>query len=180
MKTLILSLFILTIAPLNAQKNKTDLNLTNALVIGKFDNPDNRYSIEANLTELLTNLGIKAIPSINILKLGSDSGQLASDSIQQIVKEKGIDTYIIVSVRGYDKRFKPSDTKISFEEALNEGSLFDIYQEDLVSVSFEFKFFRNGEMIYSDIVKCGNISDRDSVIKRFRIKVGKRIEKRWK
>lgn len=179
MKTLILSFVLLTATSSFAQKNKAELNLSNALVIGKFDNPDNRYSIEANLTELLTNLGIKAIPSINVLKLGSDPAQLASDSIQQIVKEKGIDTYVIVSVRGYDKRFKPSETKISFEEALNEGSLFDIYQEDLVSVSFEFKFFRNGEMIYSDIVKCGNISDRDSVIKRFRNKVGKRIKKQW-
>ena len=48
------------------------LNLTNALVIGQLDKPEDRFSIEINLTELLTSNGVKAMPSLNVLKLGSD------------------------------------------------------------------------------------------------------------
>jgi hypothetical protein len=161
------------------QKKQPALNLKNVLVIGKMDKADDRYTVEASLTEMLTNAGVKAVPSLNILKIGNDAQLLATDSIQNIVKSKGIDTYVIISVRGYDRRFKRSEVKLTFEEVLDEGSLFDIYKSDLVSVSFEFKFFRNNELIYTDIVKCGNISDRDSVVKRFRKKVGKRIEKSW-
>lgn len=157
-----------------------NLNLTNVLVIGQMDKPEDRYSIEVNLTELLTQAGIKAVPSLNVLKMGSDASLLATDSVQQLVKAKGIDTYVIVSVRGYDKKFNVGAKRDDFATALNAGSLFSLYRDEVVSVSFEFQFFRDGQLVASDIVKCGNVSDRDSVIKRFRKKVAKRINKKWK
>jgi len=157
-----------------------NLNLTNVLVIGQMDKPEDRYSIEINLTELLTQAGIKATPSLNVLKMGSDPSLLATDSVQQLIKAKGIDTYVIVSVRGYDKTFKVGEKKDDFVTALNAGSLFSLHRDEVVSVSFEFQFFRNGQLVASDLVKCGNVSDRDSVIKRFRKKVAKRIVKKWK
>ena len=156
------------------------LKLKNVLVIGQFDKPEDRYAIEVNLTELLTNTGIKASPSLNILKHGTSAVNLISDSIQQIIKSKGFDTYVVVNVRGYDRIFKPSETKISLEEMLNMASLYHIYRDEATSVSFEFTFFKNGLVIYRDILKCGNVSNRDSVIKRFRKKVPKLIEKSWK
>jgi hypothetical protein len=157
-----------------------ELKLKNVLVIGQFDKPEDRYAIEVNLTELLTNMGIKASPSLNILKQGTSAVNLISDSIQQIIKSKGFDTYVVVNVRGYDRIFKPSETKISLEEMLNMASLYHIYRDEATSVSFEFTFFKNGLVIYRDILKCGNVSNRDSVIKRFRKKVPKLIEKSWK
>lgn len=128
---------------------------------------------------MLTSRGIKTVPALNIMKMGADSQLLATDSMQQIIAAKGIDTYLLVSVRGYDRKFKPTTSTDDLSKSLSVGNLFDLYQPDITSISFEFKFFRNGQMVYSDIVKCGNISDRETVLKRFRNKVGKRIDKKW-
>jgi hypothetical protein len=178
MRTFITVLLLFSLSGLQAQLS--DLHLKNALVVGQLDKPEDRYTVEINLTELLTNAGIKAIPSLNMMKLGSDAAMLASDSLQQLVTSKGIDTYVIVSVRGFDRRFKPTVKKDDLNTALGAGSLFPIYREEVVSVSFEFLFFRNGQFVASDIVKCGNVSERDTVIKRFRKKVAQRIVKKWK
>jgi hypothetical protein len=105
---------------------------------------------------------------------------LAKDSIQKVIAAKGIDTYVIVSVRGFDRNFKPTKRSDDLNSALGAGSLFPIYREEVVSVSFEFLFYRNGQFVGSDIVKCGNVSERDTVIKRFRSKLSKRILKKWK
>ena len=176
-KYLLLSVLFLSVHSIYAQKVK--LGLKNAVIVGQLDNAEDRYSLEINLTELLTSRGVKTIPSLNIMKMGSDSQLLASDSMTQMLKSKGIDTYLLVSVRGYDRKFKATTSRDSLFKSLELGSLFNLYQPDIVSVSFEFKFFRNGEFVMSDIVKCANISDRETVLKRFRIKVGKRIEKKW-
>lgn len=178
MKKIILVLSLLVSVFSFAQTNK--VHLTNALVIGQMDKEEDRYSLEINLTELLSEAGIKAMPSLNILKLGSDASLLATDSVQQIVSSKGIDTYILISVRGYDRTFKTTDRKDDLATALNAGNLFPIFRDEIVSVSFEFLFYRNGQLVGSDIVKCGNVSDRESVIKRFRKNVSKRINKKWK
>jgi hypothetical protein len=157
-----------------------DLHLTNALVVGQLDKPEDRYTIEINLTEMLSDAGIKAIPSLNIMKLGNDASILTSDSLQRLVVAKGIDTYIIVSVRGYDRNFKRSEHQDNLNTALGAGGLFPIYRDEAVSVSFEFLFYRNGQFVASDIVKCGNVSERNTVIKRLQKKVTKRIVKKWK
>jgi len=75
---------------------KEVFQLTNALVVGQLDKEEDRYAIEVNMTELLTDAGIKATPSLNILKLGSDASILTSDSLQRVVASKGIDTYMLV------------------------------------------------------------------------------------
>ena len=162
-----------------SKKKKTSIDLTNVLVIGQLDNSEDRYSLEINLTQMFTSAGVKTIPSLNILKLGGDAIILASDSMKQILASQGIDTYVIVSVRGYDRRFKVSAKQQNFSEALEAASLFDLYRQDIVSISFEFKFFRGGEFVHGDIIKCGNISDRETVLKRFRSKVTKKIGKKW-
>lgn len=162
-----------------AQKKQSGIDLKNCVVIGQLDNPEDRYSLEINMTEMLSSMKIKTMPSLNFMKMGSDAVLLASDSIQSELKEKGFDTYLIVSVRGYDRRFKVAEKQENFKEALSAGGLYDLYRMDIVSISFEFKFYRNGEYVFGDIVKCGNISDRDTVLKRFRSKVGKRMSKKW-
>ncbi len=177
-KSILILLTVLISVSASAQK-KAKLALTNAIVIGQLDNPEDRYSLEINLTELLTSRGVKTIPALNIMKMGADAQMLASDSMQQLIAAKGVDTYLLVSVRGYDRRFKPTTSNDNLSAALSVGNLFDLYQPDITSISFEFKFYRNGQMVYSDIVKCGNISDRETVLKRFRNKVGKRIDKKW-
>ena len=175
---LFITLFVVT-GTFAQKKSKQKLNLTNALVIAQLDNPEDRYSLEINFTELLSSRELNAQPSLNFMKFGADSQILASDSILALMKSKGIDTYALVSVRGYDKRFKKSERKDDLKTALTQGSLFDLYRLDIVSISFEFKFYRDGQVVYTDIVKCGNVGDRATVLKRFRKKVGRRIDKKW-
>lgn len=182
MKKLNLILFaLLFVTNVQAQKaKKVKLHLNNALVVAQLDNPEDRYSLEINLTELMVSRGVKAEPSLNYMKFGEDSQVLGTDSIVNLMKAKGIDTYCLVSVRGYDKRFKKTKRRDNLKTSLAEGSLFNLYREGIVSISFEFKFYRNGEFVYTDIVKCGNVGDRATVLKRFRKKVGKRILRKWK
>jgi len=162
-----------------SKKEKTSIYLENALVIGQMDTPEDRYSIEILLTEMLSSNGVKASPSLNVLKLGSDSRILASDSIQQVLAAKGIDTYCLVSIRGFDRKHNVANISDDFETALNQASFFELYRMDAVSITFQFKFFRDNKCVHAEVVKCGNIGSRSSVLKRFRKKVGKRIKKSW-
>ncbi|MCH2223560.1 MAG: hypothetical protein MK066_02230 [Crocinitomicaceae bacterium] len=161
-------------------KRKPNLKLTNALVIGQVDTAEDRYSLEINLTDMFTRNGVKTAPSLNILKLGNDSQLLATDSLGQIVKAKGYDTYVLVSVKGYDHKFHVTNLSDDFETALGQASFFDLYREGIVSISFEFKFFREGKCVHAEVIKCGNVGSRESVLKRLRKKTTKRIVKRWK
>jgi hypothetical protein len=162
-----------------SKRVKTSIVLQNTLVIGQMDTPEDRYSLEINLTEMLVSNGVKAIPSLNVLKLGSDARMLATDSIQKMVAEKGIDTYCVVSIRGFDRNYEVANLSDDFATTLDQASFFELYRTDAVSVSFQFKFFRNNQCVHAEIVKCGNIGSRETVIKRFRKKVGKRIAKAW-
>ncbi len=173
---LILSLLFVGLSLLSfSQKNK--VKLKNALIVGQLEKGDDRYSIEIAVTEILNEAGVKAIPSLNILKTGSDIKLLANDSVQKIVASKGIDTYMTVSVRGYDKHFKLAQNHDNFTTALNTGHLFSIYRDELVTVSFEFTFYREGQFMGTDIIKVGNVSSREQVLKRFKKKAAKRVKK---
>ncbi|MEY4572746.1 MAG: hypothetical protein RLZ10_1994 [Bacteroidota bacterium] len=177
MKYRLLFGFFILCSSLFAQVN---FSLSNAVIIGQFDKPEDRFSIEINTTELLSSLGIKSMPSLNLLKTGADSRLIATDSIKAIIREKGFDTYLIVSVKGYDRRFKVSERQITLEEALGFGNLFNLYRDEISSITFEFSFFRNDKVVFRDMVKCENVSDRNSVIKKYRKKLSTRIQKKWR
>jgi len=177
-KSLFATLFIL-ISLLNFFSSQ-NLNLKNAIVIAQFDKQEDRYVVEVTLTELLAQFNIKSLPSLNLLKQGGDPSVLVDDTIQSNLKTSGYDTYLVVNVRGYDRKFKPSTLKISLAEMLDMTSIYHLYREEATSVSFEFTFFRNNQVVYREILRCGNISDRDAVVKRFKRKLPKIISKKWK
>jgi hypothetical protein len=156
-----------------------NLNLTNALVVGQLDKPEDRYTMEINLTELLITHGVKSMASLNILKQGASPAVLSTDSIAQLLKAKGIDTYVLVSVRGYDRKFKPAVKHDSLTAELANGHLFPLYRDEIVSITLEFNFYRNGQFVAYDMVKLGGIGSREAVLKKFRKKVSKRISA-WK
>jgi len=172
----ILFLSAIILSNLSSAQTK-ELSLTNALVIGQLDRSEDRYSIEIALTELLSEYGVKALPSLNILKVGADVYHLENDSIQNIVRSKGLDTYLTVSVRGYDKRFKLAENRDDFKTAINVNHLFSLYKENVITVSFEFTFYRDGKFVGTDIVRCGNIDSREGVLKKFKKKTAKRLKK---
>ena len=127
--------------------------------------------MELNLVEILQQNGYKALPSFNLLKQGEALGNLLNDSTRNLLKAKGIDAYVVLNVRGYDRKFKSSETKTTLKEMLDMTSIYHIYRDEATSVTFEFTFFDlNNQLIGRSLLKCGNVSDRDSVMKRFREK----------
>ena len=158
----------------------TNLNLKNVVVVGQLDKAEDRFTMEINLTELLTSNGVKAIASLNVLKEGSPSSMLSNDSIQKALLEKGFDTYVMVSVRGYDRKFKEAKNHMNMQEELGSGHMFPLYRDEISSLSFEFLFYRNGEVVGYDLVKVGGVNSRETVIKKFRKKIEKRIITKWK
>jgi len=176
-KYFFLSVFIVTVVSQFGYAQSIKDSKT--LIIGQFDRPDERYAIEVALTELLSSNGLESMPSLNVLKQGSDPSVLANDSIQSMLLKNNISTYLIVNVRGYDRRFKPSKTEVSLREMLSRTSIYHIYREEVTSVSFEFTFFQKNKVVFRDILRCRNISDRDSVIKRIRKKLPKRMARKW-
>lgn len=174
-------LFIATLCMFSIGFSQTKgLNLTNTLVVGQLDKADDRFTMEIYLTEMLSSSGINAMPSLNILKEGTNLTALASDSIKAVLKEKGIDTYLLVSVRGYDRKFKPAKNHESLSTELGSGHLFPLYRDEISSITFEFIFFRNGEYAGYDLVKIGGVGSRETVMKKFRKKIIKRINSNWK
>jgi hypothetical protein len=109
------------------QSNAQGIKLTNALIIGQFDKQEDRFAIEVNVTDLFTSFGIKAIPSINILKQGADPLILASDTMINSLKAKGIDTYVLICVKGYDRKFKGSKSEMLFLNKAITSSSFILY-----------------------------------------------------
>lgn len=173
-----LNLILLTIIlSFNVGAQTKDLNLKNGLIIGQLDRSEDRYSVEIALTEILSENGVKAIPSLNVLKVGADVYHLENDSILNIVHAKGIDTYVTISVRGYDKRYKLAKNHSNFKTAIRESHLFPLYKEEMLSISFEVTFYRNGEFVATDMIRCGNIDSRDDVVKQLKKKLRKRVQK---
>ena len=56
------------------------LKLSECVVIGQFDKPEDRYALEINLCEIFTAMKIKSMPATNLVKQGGSSQVLASDS----------------------------------------------------------------------------------------------------
>lgn len=176
------SLLLISIALFSlVSRAQTDkLKLTNAMVVSHMDNQEDRYSLEVAISEILTANKIKNAVSLNTLKQGGDPQVLLTDSITQILKAKGINTLMLVSIRGYDRRFKLSESKQTLAEDLSTANLFSLYKDDIVSVTLEFHFYRDGVLVGSDLLKLGGISSRDGVMKKLRKKLPKRIHKKWK
>lgn len=176
MKKFIFALFLF---PLFANAQLENLDLKNCVIVGQLDKSEDRFTLEVNLAEILADCGVKVMASLNAMKQGTDQSMLASDSIQQAIKAKGFDTYVLVSVRGYDTKFKPSTHFNDLKTELNIGHLFPLYREEIISITLEFHFYRNGQHVAYDIVKLPGTSSRDEVIKKLRKRLPKRIKKTW-
>jgi hypothetical protein len=155
------------------------VKLTNAVVITQFDKEEDRYAMQALMADILKGYQIKALPVMNVLKQGEDPQHLLNDSVQQILVQKGFDTYLVVNVRGYDRTFKPSEDTQTLAELLETTSIYQIYRDEATSVSFEFSIYRDGKLVSRQVLRCGNVSDRDSVLKRLRKRLPKKVIPSW-
>lgn len=178
MKIKLVALSFLVIGLAQAQLDKLDLK--SVLIVAQLDKPEDRFTMEVNLSEILANNGIKTMASLNALKQGAETSLLSEDSIRKQIAAKGIDTYVLVSVRGFDKKFKPATQHNDLATELVTGHLFPIYRDEVTSVTFEFNFYRNGQFVAYDMIKLGSIGSRDDVIKKLQKKLPKKINKNWK
>ncbi len=176
MKNLILFFCFLVTIQTQAQKSEP-FSLTNALIVGLLEKENERFSLEIALTEFFAERSVKAIPSLNILKQGSDQLLLATDSLRSQVRAKGIDTYMLVSVRGYDARFKKSEKNDDLKTALNYGTLFGLSRDEVTTVSFEFFFYRNDKLVKNQLIRVGNVNSNETVIKRLKKKLARKMKK---
>jgi hypothetical protein len=160
-----------------AQSNH--IQLTNGLIVGQLDRPEEKFSLEINLAELFAEEGVQVIPSLNMLKQGQATAALATDSVNNILKMKNIDTYILISVRGFDKKFKPSTHFGTLAEELASSHLFPLYRDEIISVTFEITIYRNGKVVSNELLRLKNVDSKDKVMKKLRKKLPKLIAK-WK
>ena len=156
-----------------------NFKLKECVVIGQFDKTEDRYAIEVTFCELFNALKVKAVPSSNYIKQGSGITALVSDSLMSDLSYKGFSTYCLINVKGYDKRFKKSELLPGFNEALERASIYNLYKDDIASVTLEFIFYQNKTAVFSDVFKISNIGERDDVIKRIKKKAPKYILKNW-
>ncbi len=178
MRNIITVTFIL-LSVLSFGQNKR-LKLENAIVVGQFDKNDERYTMEAFMTELLSDYKVKTVPSINYVKTGESIDVLLQDSLTTVFLDKGFNTYMVVGVRGYDRIFKPTNFSITMKEKLDQGTLREIYRQGAVSVTFEFSFFRNNELVRIDYFRVSNVADKDAVLKKLRKKLPKYMLANWR
>jgi len=169
---------LLVIANFSFSQNKT-IQLNNGLIVAQLDRPEEKFTLEINLAELFANAGVHVIPSLNILKQGENAAVLASDSIVRLLKSKNVDTYILVSVRGFDKNFKPSTHFENLANELGSSHLFPLFRDEIMSITFEFTCYRNGEVITNELLRLKNVDSKDKVMKKLRKKLPKLISK-WK
>lgn len=180
MKKSLLSFLFLSFCLLGfAQAKFPPLKLNNALVVSHLDKEADQFSLEIAVSDVLSRSKVKNTVSLNVLKAGGDPQVLMTDSLAQILNAKGINTLMLVSVRGFDNRFKPSSGNMTLAEDLAADNLFPIYKEDIVSVTFEFHFYRDGKLVYADLLKIGGINSRDKVLRKLRKKLAKKVVKDW-
>jgi hypothetical protein len=156
-----------------------NLKLNNAIIIAQFEKEEDRYAMQAMLSELFKANQVKVLPVMNVLKQGEDIQHLLNDSIQALVRQKGFDTYLVVNVRGYDRKFKVSEDTQTLAEMLETTSIYHIYRDEATSVTFEFSFYKDGKLAERQVLRCGNVSDRDSVLKRLRKRLQKKLLPSW-
>lgn len=178
-KSLVSFLFLSASLLAFSQAKFPPLKLTNALVVSHLDKEADQFSLEIAVSDVLSRAKVKNTVSLNVLKAGGDPQVLMTDSLTQLLKGKGINTLMLVSVRGFDNRFRPSTGNMTLAEDLAADNLFPIYKEDIVSVTFEFHFYRDGKLVYTDLLKIGGINSRDKVLRKLRKKLAKKVVKDW-
>jgi hypothetical protein len=173
-------LFFFCIFPFISYTQYEPLRLKNCFIVGQLENQDDRFTLEVNLAEIFATNGIKTMASLNVLKRGGELDVVGSDSLMLALRNKGIDTYVLVSVRGYDNNFKLSKKPAPIKAELELGHLFPLYRDDINSITFEFNFYKNGIFVGNDLLKLPRIKDRDDVIKKMRKKLPQKINNNWK
>ena len=180
--TTIFSFLIISMFGAFSQKVKQPKinNLKGAMILVQNDKPQERFSMEANLGKLFTSYGMPILLSINLIKEGAPLTELGETKIQAELNARNINSVLIISVRGFDTRFKPR-TKIpqTLEEMLKEGNANPITTEEAASVTIEFFQYVNGKFNGYHMLRLGGASSRSKVYTKLQKKLD-RLMPKWK
>lgn len=183
MKNIILLITLVVTGNVLAQKKqpkKLNPQLQNAVVLAQMDSQEDRYSTEVTMANIFGGFGIKAKPSLNIIKRGEDVVEILNEENQSKLKAEGVDTYVIVRVLGYDRKYSATNVNDDLKTTLGLGAFFGLFRQDMTNITFEFKIFRNGKLQRVDVKRFGNIGSRDDVLRKLSKTVVKLLEKNWK
>ena len=159
--------------------NAQSLNLTKVVVVGQQDKTEDKYSLELAVMQTLEKNGIQGKASLGILKQGEHEIHLADKSYQEQLSKEGFDTYLLISVRGYDKKFLPASKIVPLREELDAGHMFSFYRESASNVSFTITFYRDGQAVLTDLIRVRSGNSRESVLKKLSKALDKKIKKKW-
>ncbi len=153
-------------------------NMKGAMLLVKNDNAQERFSVEANLGKILATYNMPLLLSINLINQGAPLKELAGARVQNEMSARGINSVIVVSIRGFDQRFKPR-TKIpaTLEEMLEEGNLYPLSQEDVTTVTIEFIQYVGGKFHGYHMMRVGNASNKSKVYSKIQKKLNRQIPK---
>jgi len=170
--TLIISTF--------SQAQEGQLRLDNVLIVGQQDELADKYSLELAVLDIMKSNNIKTKSSLNVLKQGEDPVVLANETTQKTLKAEGIDTYMLISVRGYDKRFNASTNLQPLKDELSAGHLFSVWREGASSVTFTITFYRNNIPVHNELIRIKSTNSKGAVLKKLSKVIDKQITKSWK
>lgn len=159
--------------------NTQSLNLTKVVVVGQQDKTEDKYSLELAVMQTFEKNGIKSKSSLGILKQGEHEILLADKRYQEQLSSEGFDTYFLISVRGYDKKFLPASKIVPLREELDAGHMFSFYRESASNVSFSVTFYRDGQAVFTDLIRVRSGNNRESVLKKLSKALDKKIKKKW-
>lgn len=173
-----LSLFI-TFSFNSFGQKKRPLEGKNVIIVAQQNELADRYSLEVALLQLFNDYQLKTKAALNLVKHGQNPKVLISDSLTTLLKAEGFDTYLLVSVRGYDKKYKQSSALKGMKEEMDAGHLFSLYRDEISNITFTFTFYKDLEPIHSELIRVSSVGSRDVVLKKLMKKVDKRLQKAW-
>jgi len=173
---LIVLLFLLMTIPIISM---AQMRLENVLVVAQQDKLEDRYSMELALTNMMQTFGVTSKSALGVIPQGEFMNVLATEEMQKRVKAMGIDTYMLISVRGYDRSFTPSTNILNMRDELNAGHMFSFWRESANSISFSVTFYRNNQPIHYELIKIKNGKNREATISKMVKAFEKRLQKSW-
>lgn len=179
MKVFRFPLFFILLISFSGTGQNAPFRLSNAVVVAQQDKPEDRYSLEISVLQLLNSRGVKTRASLNLVKQGGTPQILSGDSLQNTLKMEGFDTYMLISVRGYDKKYKPSEKLLRMPEELDAGHLFSMYRDGATSVTFSVTFYQNNIPVHYELIRTGNVGSREAVTKKLMKRMEKRLDRAW-
>lgn len=156
------------------------VDLDNVIVVAQQNQTEDRYNLELAVIDFLRSKSINTRSGISITKEGQGPPSLANDSLQNRMEEEGFPMFMLVSVRGYNKRYSISEQQNALNDELKAGNLFAYHREDISSVTFTISFYRNGVPVHAELIRVTKTKSPEKILSTLIKKMERQYKKVWK